>query len=213
MSFITATGGINPPYTAGGVAYGTGSGTSVSTAGTAGQVLTSAGAGAPTWSAAASGSFTLISTLTASATNALSWTGLSGSYTYLIIFNGIGSGGFADNFQVRAGSGGSLTTSGYFGAGMSYTSTAVTPYQAMSNASGVFVAGPASSTAPSGYMYIIQTPTSFDINFLGSSTDINGQNWFVQCYKTFTGTITNLQVFEPNRNFTTGSASLYKLTT
>lgn len=213
MSFITSSGGITPPLTAGGIVYGNGSGAQVSDVGTAGQVLTSAGTGTPVWATASSGSFNLVSTITASGKTQLSWTGLSGSYTYLIVFNGIGSGGFADNFQVRAGSGGTLVTSGYSGNGMSYNSVAVTPYTAMSGASGVFIAGPASSTAPSGYMYVIQTPTSNDINFLGTSTDINGYQWFVQCYKTFAGTITNLQVFEPNRNFTTGSVSLYKLTT
>jgi hypothetical protein len=38
--------------TAGGVAYGTGPALAVSAAGTLGQVLTSAGAGTPTWAAA-----------------------------------------------------------------------------------------------------------------------------------------------------------------
>lgn len=49
MSFITSPGVIVPPLTAGGVAYGTGSQAKVNSAGTAGQVLTSAGAAVPTW--------------------------------------------------------------------------------------------------------------------------------------------------------------------
>ena len=52
MSFITSPGVIVPPLTAGGVAYGTGSQAKVNSAGTAGQVLTSAGAGVPIWAAA-----------------------------------------------------------------------------------------------------------------------------------------------------------------
>jgi len=55
MSFITSPGVIVPPLTAGGVAYGTGSQAKVNSAGTMGQVLTSAGAGVPTWAAASTG--------------------------------------------------------------------------------------------------------------------------------------------------------------
>ena len=54
MSFITSPGVIVPPLTAGGVAYGTGSQAKVNSAGTVGQVLTSAGAGVPTWATPAS---------------------------------------------------------------------------------------------------------------------------------------------------------------
>ena len=51
--------------TAGGVAYGTGSALAVSAAGTLGQVLTSGGAGTPTWSAAATGTVTSVSVVSA----------------------------------------------------------------------------------------------------------------------------------------------------
>jgi hypothetical protein len=53
MSFILqpTIGAITPPLTAGGVAYGTGTAASMTSAGTAGQVLTSAGSAAPVWSA------------------------------------------------------------------------------------------------------------------------------------------------------------------
>jgi hypothetical protein len=55
MSFITSPGVIVPPLTAGGVAYGTGSQAKMSTAGTAGQVLTSTGAGVPVFATIATG--------------------------------------------------------------------------------------------------------------------------------------------------------------
>jgi hypothetical protein len=51
--------------TAGGIAYGTGPALAVSAAGTLGQVLTSGGAGAPTWSATAGGSVTSVSVVSA----------------------------------------------------------------------------------------------------------------------------------------------------
>lgn len=51
--------------TAGGIAYGTGPALAVSAAGTVGQVLTSAGAGTPTWSSAAAGTVTSVSVVSA----------------------------------------------------------------------------------------------------------------------------------------------------
>ena len=51
--------------TAGGIAYGTGPALAVSAAGTLGQVLTSAGAGTPTWAAAATGTVTTVSVVSA----------------------------------------------------------------------------------------------------------------------------------------------------
>ena len=51
--------------TAGGIAYGTGPALAVSAAGTVGQVLTSGGAGAPTWATDAGGSVTSVSVVSA----------------------------------------------------------------------------------------------------------------------------------------------------
>ena len=51
--------------TAGGIAYGTGPALAVSAAGTVGQVLTSAGAGTPTWATAAAGTVTSVSVVSA----------------------------------------------------------------------------------------------------------------------------------------------------
>jgi hypothetical protein len=51
--------------TAGGIVYGTGPALAVSAAGTVGQVLTSAGAGTPTWATAAAGTVTSVSVVSA----------------------------------------------------------------------------------------------------------------------------------------------------
>jgi hypothetical protein len=51
--------------TAGGIAYGTGPALAVSAAGTLGQVLTSAGAGTPTWSTASTGTVSSVSVVSA----------------------------------------------------------------------------------------------------------------------------------------------------
>lgn len=208
-----ANGGTNSTATAtaGGVGYGTGTAYAFTAAGTSGQVLTSAGSGAPVWAAASSG-MTLVSTQNGASTNSLSWTGLSGSYTYLLVFNGLTSSGFIDNVMVRAGSGGSIVSSGYTYYGFYYTSSATLNYGASAQ-SGVNINGNNGLTNPSGYMYIIQTPTSFDIVFTGATLDANGTQAFISCSKTFAGTLTNIQVANTSRNWTGGSASLYKLST
>jgi hypothetical protein len=71
--------------TAGGVAYGTGPALAVSAAGTLGQVLTSGGAGTPTWAAAATGTVTSVAALTLGTTGTdLSSTVANGTTTPVI---------------------------------------------------------------------------------------------------------------------------------
>jgi hypothetical protein len=78
-----ANGGTNSTATAtaGGVGYGTGTAHAYTSAGTSGQVLTSAGSSAPTWSSPASG-LTLITKLTASNSASLTFTNTSITSTY-----------------------------------------------------------------------------------------------------------------------------------
>lgn len=86
-----ANGGTNGSATpiAGAVAYGTGTAYAFTAAGTAGQVLTSNGASAPTWSTAASGSVTsvsftggIITVATPTTTPAFTVAGTSGGIPY-----------------------------------------------------------------------------------------------------------------------------------
>jgi hypothetical protein len=60
MSFISSSGTVTPPLTAGGIAYGTGSQVKVTSAGTVGDVLTSNGTSAPTFQTASSGGTTML---------------------------------------------------------------------------------------------------------------------------------------------------------
>ncbi len=86
---------LNTSPTAGGVAYGTGPALAVSAAGTLGQVLTSGGAGAPTWATDGGGTVTSVaqsftgglisvagSPITTSGTLALTVAGTSGGVPY-----------------------------------------------------------------------------------------------------------------------------------
>lgn len=81
---VTITGNNTP--TAGGVTYGDGTTYATTAAGTAGQVLTSAGVSAPTWSTPSAGAMTLITTTTASSSATVDFTGLTSAYkNYLVI--------------------------------------------------------------------------------------------------------------------------------
>ena len=80
----------------------TGAHQSVASLGTSGQVLTSSGAGAlPTWTTISSGGMTLLGTISATAVNSISLTGLTlTSYKALfIVFNGVSNIG-NNNFYI-----------------------------------------------------------------------------------------------------------------
>lgn len=76
--------GSNTP-TAGAVGYGDGTNLAFTSAGTTGQFLSSNGSSAPSWVGAPASAMTLISTLTASSSTDLHWTGLSGYDKYILI--------------------------------------------------------------------------------------------------------------------------------
>ena len=80
---------LDGAVTAGGVVYGTGPALAVSAAGSSGQVLTSAGTGAPTWATAAAGTVTsvsftggIVSVATPTTTPALTVAGTTGGIPY-----------------------------------------------------------------------------------------------------------------------------------
>ena len=107
--------GSTATATAGAVIYGTGTAYGVTAAGTSGQVLTSAGSSAPTWSTPSAGAITLISTQTASSSATIAWTGLSGYNHYMLIIDGLmpASNSYLQ-LQFGTGSGPTYVTSGYY---------------------------------------------------------------------------------------------------
>ena len=129
-----ANGGTNSTATAtaGGIGYGTGTAHAYTAAGTLGQVLTSAGAGAPTWGAAATGTVTSVaasvpsifsisgSPITSSGTLAMTYSGTAlpvanggTSLTTLTANNVIlGNGASAPTFVAPSTSGNVLTSNG-----------------------------------------------------------------------------------------------------
>lgn len=112
-----ANGGTNSTATptAGGIGYGTGTAHAYTTAGTTGQVLTSAGASAPTWSTLTGSPFVLVSTVTASNSSYVTFDSsvVTSAYDeYVVQFVGYSSGSYADLYYQLYG-GGAWVTAGY----------------------------------------------------------------------------------------------------
>jgi hypothetical protein len=111
-----ANGGTNSTATAtaGGIGYGTGTAHAYTSAGTSGQVLTSAGTGTPTWSTPGGGAWTKIATINGSSMTPYGvFSGLSGYNAYYMVVNGLKTAsGIADTLYVQFGhSGGTYITS------------------------------------------------------------------------------------------------------
>lgn len=109
------TGGSATP-TAGGVVYGTGTAQAVTAAGTSGQILTSNGAGAPTWVTPSAGAVSLISSVNIANVQTHNFTGLSGNYQYQLFITATSSTSVTGtSIAIRVGSGSAQTDSYYFG--------------------------------------------------------------------------------------------------
>lgn len=209
-----ANGGTNSTSTptAGAVAVGTGSAIGYTAAGTSGQVLTSAGSGTPTWSTPSSGAMTLISTLTASSSSSLAWTGLSGYDKYQIIYTNLNPGSTFDILQMQIGTGSSPTyiTSGYrvnniFATASSstagaYNNTSETAYVLTGNHNGL-------TTATSGFVIIEGMTTTVQIaNGIGNGTDETDVSGGTLNNST---TPTAIKLYMKNGSTFSGKASLY----
>lgn len=187
MSFITSPGVIVPPLTAGGVAYGTGSQAKVNNAGTAGQVLVSAGAGVPTFSNASTLAVTSFSGASTGLTPSTATTGavsLAGtlavssggtSLTTLTLNNVIlGNGASAPTFVAPGTSGNVLQSNG-----TTWTSAAAA-------AGGItFTTKTTTYTAVNGdYLFCDTSSAAFTITLPASPT-INNTVYFQDAKGTF----------------------------
>ena len=112
MSFITSPGVIVPPLTAGGVAYGTGSQAKVNSAGTAGQVLTSAGAGVPTWAAPPASGMNFIASYDATSASSVNIENAFSTYDHYVI-KGSNITCSANQLFLQTKVGGSYTSQSY----------------------------------------------------------------------------------------------------
>jgi len=196
-------------------AHGVGSSPSY---GTAGQFLTSAGSGsAPTWTSAPASAMTLISTLTASNSASLAWTGLSGYNKYIIILDNILQANAGTQvLQIQVGTGSTTyITSGYYYAYMLFTAS---PISGKNNSASYF-----STDASSGYFdnttyrngYInIEGFTSGYTNFqsiVNYPVPAGNNNNYGTCggFVSNNTTKTAIKISMDSGNIASGTASLY----
>ena len=168
--------------TAGGIAYGTGPALAVSAAGTVGQVLTSAGAGTPTWSAAATGTVTSVaqsftgglisvagSPITTSGTLALTVAGTSGGIPYFSSASTWATSALLTNNAIMLGGGAAATPK------TTTTGTGVvTALGVNTGTAGAFVVnGGALGTPSSGTVTNLTGTASININGTVGATTAN----------------------------------------
>jgi len=135
---IVITGNNTP--TAGGVTYGDGTTYANTAAGTSGQVLQSNGASAPSWITPSAGSFTLISTATASNSATLTFTGISSTYDlyFIELVEIVGASASSLRMRTSFDGGANYDTSGYMYQSFGYTS-AVTAWTTDFDGSSTFL--------------------------------------------------------------------------
>ena len=185
--------------------------------GTSGQFLTSQGSAAsPTWTTPSSGAMTLISTLTASS-SIFTWTGLPSTYGYyLLIFNNvIPTNNTAMKVQIGVGATPTYITSGYQDI-VTYGSTGATQSYVIAgdnsfdlNYSGVIASG----IGINGYIYIANSNGKYSSASGETIYMTSGSNYemcsFTGYQNTNTSIITAIKFLANSGSFTSGTASLY----
>ena len=202
---------------AGTVPYQSASGTTqMLAAGTSGQVLTSSGAGAPSWTTPSAGAMVLISTTTASGASAVTFSGLSGYNNYRVLISNLFNSDNNTTLELRFGTP-TLITSGYTFSQIYLDSVDVQKWynatsqsriylisSAISNASGFGVAGSIDVFDMTSGSY---TKASSNLGYYFGT----GPAWtFNQCYGVSTDTTakTAISIYPSSGTFS-GKISLY----
>lgn len=225
MSFITSPGVIVPPLTAGGVAYGTGGQAKVNSAGTIGQVLTSAGTGVPTWATpavpAAGGSMIFLSTVTAvNAATVDIETTFSSTYNTYVIFATNVKTSIEQPIYCRMKIGGSYITSGTYHYINQFMLSSGTVYDAQASQTATEIRmietlGIGAARTANFALYVwnpASTTARKSINWFGSSILDSNTRQFNNgtAHNTGTGALTGIRIYN-NQAFETisGVFSLY----
>lgn len=194
---------------------------SVSGVGTSSQVLVSNGAAAlPTWQAAPTGSWTLIRTATASASANITFTSsdITATYTqYVAMLQNItnATGTVVLNLDFSTNNGSTYLGSGYFSGLNSnpYNSTTLT--NASSTTTSPLTPSITNTTVPiNGILYMF-LPASAVLSCNGSLYTTDTTSTFINIVGTNTGTTTinNIRFSYSSGNITSGTISLYGITT
>jgi len=202
-------------------------GTGLSTLGTAGQALVvNSGATGLTYSTPSAGAMTLISTQTASSSASLAWTGLSGYDKYLLIVEDILLPAPGSTYLTLSFGYGSSPTyiSSYYGeAGWFSNSSAIARNFSNSNQFTNFTGGGSYTTGYVGYHF---STVNISSALNGAGTNATYQSIFYSpasgvanevtlgsfCYypgNTPVGLITAIKITPSTSTITSGSASLY----
>jgi hypothetical protein len=220
----TATTATTSTNLAGGsngtIPYQTSSGTTAMLAvGTAGQVLQTNGAGAPSWITASAGAMTLISTLTASASASLDWTNLNAAKNYLILFSNFKPTTTGQSLNLLCGTGSTFSTSNYYWCTTLSGASSVSNIYGNNDSSVVLDAniGVQNSAVygASGFIYVTNNPTTSLPNFTAQvSTYVGGSTH--TCNTTGFNTVGGQSAFKlmfASGTIAVGTASLYSIST
>jgi hypothetical protein len=210
-----ANGGTNSTATAtaGGIGYGTGTAHAYTSAGTTGQVLTSAGSGTPTWSTPSAGAMIFLSSVTGSNFSVLSLDyAMTLTYDMYVV---VGTNfAFNDYYSeipyMRMKLNGAYATSGY--TGMDSTTT---------DRAALFNGAP-SATSPSwsfDFVWWIPTPSNTNYKFrtIYSQYMVSGTGGGSQYFQggltnsaaAGSNALTGVQILRTNYNYQTGTMALY----
>jgi hypothetical protein len=206
--------------------YGTGTAQAVTTAGSSGQLLQSNGASAPSWVTASPAAMTLISTVTASSSASLSWTGLSGYNNYIIIFDGIAPS--TTNayllFQVGTGAGPTYVTSSYINNDFAIVGNGAQTNSINNNTTGIITVGASATIGVRSTSYVSGRASFYNMtNSLITVADYAASyqdqvnNMFVlglgNGNTSNTTAKTAIKILWTSGNIASGTASLYGVTT
>jgi hypothetical protein len=219
-----ANGGTNSTATAtaGGIGYGTGTAHAYTSAGSSGQVLTSAGAGAPTWSTPAGSSWVYLSTTTASASATVDVeNAFDSTYsTYVIVLSDVYPATNTTELRVRFKIGGTYVTTSYGYMSLDNTTTSTGSFSAfggVNQAQGIiarYVFGNNAARTMQTTMFI-SNPSSTSTHKSVYGTGIyyqDNQAIIQQAYSIFnngTSALTGVRFYMDTGNITGGTFRLY----
>ena len=168
---ITINGSNTP--TAGGITYGDGTNYASTAAGTSGQVLTSAGSSAPTWTTPSAGALTLLANITpTAATTVQSLSVFTSTYdNYLIIASGISCATTGQYLLLRYAVAGVVDTAANYGAQGFYPSNNNSINQTNAD---VFCGAGTVTASSGGASFVMSITNANATNSTYKVTDIKG---------------------------------------
>jgi hypothetical protein len=220
-----ANGGTNSTATAtaGGIGYGTGTAHAYTSAGSSGQVLTSAGAGAPTWSTIGGSSWVYLSTTTASASATVDVeNAFDSTYsTYVIVLSDVYPATNNTDMRVRLKIGGTYSTVNYWYVGTDNTTfggSSFSGYSGANQSQGIisrYTYGASASRTMSSTMFITNPSNTTSAKMVyGTGGYFQDGDYFInQTYsivnRVSTSALTGVRFFMDTGNITAGTFRLY----